>query len=103
MNGKVITEDKSGQPKTAIALQVAMTAIGQAIVKHALDIPPQLLVQLPLMRDVLREAIAFRKVTEGKQIGWYNPGDKRFCYMDEKEHSRHHAAYTKPVYVFDES
>ena len=34
------------------------------------------------------------------QIGWFNPGSKRFCYTDEKEFSpQHNASYTKPVFV----
>ena len=34
------------------------------------------------------------------QIGWFDPGSKRFCYTDVKEHSpNHHASYTEPVLV----
>ena len=36
------------------------------------------------------------------QIGWFNPGSKRFCYTDEKEvHPQHHTSYTKSVFVAD--
>lgn len=38
-------------------------------------------------------------VADMKQIGWFDPGSKRFCYTDEKEHSHlGMPAYTIPVY-----
>ena len=107
MNGKVETEDKSGQPRSEVDLEEALRVVKLAIVKYPLAVPSPLFVQLPTVRDVLEEAIAFRGVTKGKQIGWYNPGDKRFCYMDVKEDSAKHskrdsyAAYTERVYVFN--
>lgn len=34
------------------------------------------------------------------QLGWYNPGSKRFCYMDVKrEMPATHTTYTEPVWV----
>lgn len=96
MNG----EDKSGQPRSREDLQEALEAVEWAVVRQATKVPPQLLVLLPTIRDVLREAIVFREVTEGKQIGWYNPGTKRFCCMDVKESTpAAHTTYTEPVYV----
>jgi len=36
----------------------------------------------------------------GEQVGWYDPGSKRFCYLDEKEYSAEHfRGYTVPVYL----
>jgi hypothetical protein len=38
-----------------------------------------------------------------KQIGWFDPGSKRFCYTDEKEHRQSGMpAYTIPVYAIEE-
>lgn len=35
-----------------------------------------------------------------KQVGWYNPGSKRICYLDEKEtQPNNHRPYTIPVYA----
>ena len=40
-----------------------------------------------------------REVTD-EQIGWFNPGSKRFCYTDEKQHMQSNkASYTVPVFV----
>ena len=38
----------------------------------------------------------------GGQVGWYHPGKKRFCYLDEKSHANQiggYNGYTLPVYV----
>ncbi len=34
-----------------------------------------------------------------KQIGWYCPGNKRFCYADEKDHRKDGHDFTVPVFV----
>lgn len=37
-----------------------------------------------------------------EQVGWYNPGTKRLCYLDEKTHGNRSGffdGYTQPVYV----
>lgn len=43
---------------------------------------------------------------EFTQIGWFNPGDKRFCYTDEKEYDqkrkqKYYDNYTHPVFAID--
>ena len=46
------------------------------------------------------EATTHDLIESREQIGWFDPGSKRFCYTDEKQH--HHAgmaAYTTPVYI----
>lgn len=45
-----------------------------------------------------------QQVEKKHQIGWFNPGDKRFCYSDQKEsYSRQsHLAYTIPVFIEQE-
>ena len=101
MCDKLKTEDKSGEPREKVDLEEALEAVEWAVVRQATKVPARLFVMLPTIRDVLREAITFREVTEGKQIGWYEPGTKRFCYMDVKEHGPplEYASYTEPVYV----
>jgi len=99
MNGKVETEDKSGQPRSMIALEEALRIVEKAIIHWTAEVPPMLFVQLPTIRDVLAEAMAFREVTEGKQIGWYNPDSKRFRYMDVG--TKPTRGYTERVYVFN--
>lgn len=92
--------DETGQPRSRDDLEEALKAVEHEIVEQMMHIPAELFVLLPIIRDVLREAIVFREVTEGKQIGWYNPDSKRFCYMDEKATgSETTQGYTKPVYV----
>jgi len=99
MNSKVEDKDKSGQPRSKDELKEALGAVEWAIVKCMTEVPPQLFLVLPIIREVLKEAIVFRGVTEGKQIGWYNPDSKRFCYMDEKATgSETTQGYTEPVY-----
>ena len=97
MNG----EDKSGQPRSREDLQEALEAVEWTIVRQAAKTPPRLFVMLATIREVLKEVIASRGSSERKQIGWYNPGSKRFCYMDVKEHAQldSYASYTIPVYV----
>lgn len=34
---------------------------------------------------VIRIVEAARKYDKLEQLGWYDPGSKRFCYSDEKE------------------
>ena len=37
-----------------------------------------------------------------EQVGWYNPGTKRLCYLDEKTHANQRGffdGYTQPVYI----
>lgn len=39
-------------------------------------------------------------VAVGNQIGWFDPGSKRFCYTDEKDYrADRHKSYTVPVYA----
>jgi hypothetical protein len=43
---------------------------------------------------------------EFTQIGWFDPGSKRFCYTDEKEYDRsldknRFSGYTHPVFSID--
>ncbi len=42
---------------------------------------------------------------EFTQIGWFDPGSKRFCYTDEKEYhsarSNRFQSYTHPVFSID--
>ena len=46
-----------------------------------------------------------REVTD-EQIGWFNPGSKRFCYSDEKVVDAEHLgypnkeSYTEPVFIW---
>lgn len=100
MNSEV---DKSGQPRSEEDLREALSAVENVMLKNILKVPPELAVLLGVIRDALREAIVFRKLSERKQVGWYDPGDKRFCYMDVKEHSQLNSfsSYTEPVWVFD--
>ncbi len=36
------------------------------------------------------------------QIGWFDPGSKRFCYSDEKEYDpERRTFYTEPAFVVD--
>lgn len=53
--------DLMGQPRSDIELAVAMTTIDNVIVKDALKVPPELMVQLPTIRDALKELISARK------------------------------------------
>lgn len=51
---------------------------------------------LGLGLELLRAADVDTKI----HIGWYNPGEQRFCYDDVKETSpKHHASYTVPVFA----
>ena len=97
-NGEV---DKSGQPRSEEDLRDALSVVENVMLKSILKVPPELAVVMSIVRSALREAIVFRKLSPRKQIGWYNPGAKRFCYMDVKEHAQFdsYAAYTEPVYV----
>lgn len=46
----------------------------------------------------LRTKIEWRDSLE--QIGWFDPGSKRFCYTDTKEvHPESNAGHTIPVFV----
>jgi hypothetical protein len=39
-------------------------------------------------------------VAAGHQIGWFDPGSKRFAYTDEKDwRPDRHKSYTVPVYA----
>jgi len=39
---------------------------------------------------------------EFTQIGWFDPGSKRFCYTDEKDHfAPRNDDYTHPVFAVD--
>lgn len=43
---------------------------------------------------------------EFTQIGWFDPGSKRFCYTDEKEYDQaqnrnRKTGYTHPVFAID--
>ena len=46
-----------------------------------------------------------REITD-EQIGWFNPGSKRFCYFDEKVVDAEHLgypnkeSYTEPVFIW---
>ena len=36
------------------------------------------------------------------QVGWYHPGEKRLCYLDEKSHANQmggYNGYTIPIYI----
>jgi len=41
-------------------------------------------------------------MVEFSQIGWFDPGSRRFCYTDEKEHRPDlKTGYTHPVFSID--
>lgn len=51
--------------------------------------------------NVIRDkVIEIERLRARKQIGWYCPGSKRFCYSDEKEQAPDYKrSYTVPVFV----
>ncbi len=56
--------------------------------------------QLPMRMETLMEAA--RLVANAEQIGWFDPGSKRFCYSDERETwPDTKQGYTIPVFTFE--
>ena len=97
-------KDTTGQPRSEEDLKEALDVVESTMLKDMLKIPPELATHLMIIRYALREAIVFRKLSQREQIGWYNPGTKRFCRMIVKEGATvHYAAYTEPVWVFNKS
>lgn len=48
---------------------------------------------------IIREALA-EQAKDREQIGWFDPGSKRFAYCDVKEgYPDNHEGYTIPVYI----
>lgn len=64
MNGdeKVTEVDLSGQPRSSDALREALAVVEITVVQDALKVPSRLMVQLPTVRDALKDLLQVREL-----------------------------------------